>query len=91
MAQIRPNSFSSFDLTAQEQEQGYSLNTYQRMVIQNQISAAAEEKIALKYDPANPLQFVQQEAELQGRILALQFLLEQSSYLEINSVIQPQE
>lgn len=78
MAHIVPNSFTSYKLTSEEVRAGSILTSNQIQVIQNLISEAAEEKISLKYDPQNPLVFVQREAELQGQIGILKFLLAQS-------------
>lgn len=69
------SSFFSFKLTEQEIAAGSSYSTEQRAFIQNLISEAAEEKVALTYDPHNPLRFTQQEAELQGKIGILKYML----------------
>lgn len=80
MATISPHSlFTSWILTPQETTQGTILSTLQEQVIQNQIAALAQEKTLLKFDPANIHSFLQREAELQGQIGALSFLLTQSA------------
>ena len=48
------------------------------MVIQNYICDAAEERLALKFDPAKPMEFAQREAEIQGQIGILKLLCELS-------------
>lgn len=69
------NLFTSYQLTQEEEIQGQSLNYLQIASIRNQIAALAEQKVALKYDPDKPLEFVQREAELQGSISALTYLV----------------
>jgi len=73
------SSFISYILTVGEQEAGSHFSPEQRAVIQNLIADAAEEKVALTYDPTNPLKFTQAEAELQGKIGILKYLLELES------------
>lgn len=63
--------------TEDERIQASIFNVYQLAAIQNDIAIAAEEKIRMKFDPLNPQAFVQEEAELTGRILALQWLVTQ--------------
>jgi hypothetical protein len=73
-----PSTFSRFQLTSEEQSSGQSLTTNNLAAIQNLICDAAEERLALKYDPLNPLIWVQREAELQGQIGILKLLVELS-------------
>ena len=75
MAQPAANLFTQFVLTKEEEEAGIEFTTCQRMYIQNLISEAALEKVKLTFDPQNPQQFVQREAELQGQINVLVSLL----------------
>ena len=83
MAQLNPDSlFQSWILSETEQIQGSILTLVQKQCIQNQITQAAQEKVSLKYDPANPQTFLQAEAELHGRINALSYLLSQSAEYE---------
>ena len=78
--QINPQSlFTTWELTIEERAAGESLQPEQIAVLQNDIAEAAAQKVGLKYDPANPLQFLQKEAELAGRILILQYLLTRSA------------
>ena len=74
MAHLIPNTFSSWELTPEEELQGSTLTTLQKQVIQNQIALLAQEKNMLVYDPSNPFEFVQQEADLKGQISSLQYL-----------------
>lgn len=76
MAHLNPNSiFQSWILSPQEQDQGSVFSNLQRQVIQNHIAQYAHERTLLKYDPNNPLVFMQRDAELQGTIVTLQYLL----------------
>lgn len=70
-----PNSFSSYKLSEQEILAGSILSPLQQMCIQNQISALAEEKLSLQFTPNDVNQFLQKEAELQGQINALKYLI----------------
>lgn len=72
------SSFIKYNLTPDEFKVGCTFSPEQRAVLQNLISDAAEEKVTLTYDPENPLKFTQVEAELQGKIGILKYLLELS-------------
>jgi len=76
MSYILPNTFTTYHLTEEEQAQGQILTSANIMVLQNLVASAAEEKLALKFDPINPLVFTQREAELMGQIGILKFLIE---------------
>ena len=78
MAIQLPNSFTSYDLTLEEELVGSILSFPQKCVIQNLRCAYAEQKLKLKYDPLNPQEFIQCEAELQGQLNLLELLLTQS-------------
>lgn len=77
MARQVNTSFSMYEFTKEESLVAYTFTDLNLKAIQNEIAIAAEEKLALKYDTQNPLIFVQQEAELQGKIGILKFLLAQ--------------
>lgn len=80
------SSFIKYDLTADEFLQGTHFSLENRAVMQNLIADFAEEKIGMTYDPEHPLQFQQAEAELQGKIGILKYLLslEAQSKPEVN-------
>lgn len=83
MAQINTkSSFHSWQLTPQEIINGSILSGVQKMCIQNQISVLAEERISLLFDPNNPLPFQQRDAELQGQMNALRYLISLSEDAE---------
>ena len=69
------SSFVSYTLSADELTIGSTLTTLQKQCIQNQICSLAEQKLSLKYTPENPMLFLQQEAELQGQLNALKYLI----------------
>lgn len=83
MSVLSPSPFCSYQLTNEEFTQGSILTTLQKQCIQNQISEAAIKKLNLRVDPLNPLSNLQEEAELQGTILALQYLLTLSESAEL--------
>lgn len=76
MATVRINYFTAYDLTPEELTAGQSYSTVQLQVLQNLLSMAAHQRINLKYDPLNPLNFVQLDAELKGQISILSGLIE---------------
>ena len=78
MSKLIPNSFTSYDLTPDEQLQGSILNTLQLQVIHNHLADYAEQKIALGYDPEHSLLFLQDEASLAGKIDILNYLIDAS-------------
>lgn len=69
------SSFITYNLTPSQAAEGSTFTSNQKFVIQNLIGAAAEEKIALTFDPLNPNSFIQREAELMGQIGILKYLL----------------
>ena len=83
MAQLNHNNpFQSWVLTPQEEIQGSILNLTQKQVIQNRISELMQEKTLLKFTPDNAHSFIQREAELQGQIGILQYLIANSEDAE---------
>jgi len=77
-------SFTAYELTEQETLEGSVLTGLQKQVLQNYLSTYAEEKIALDYDPSNKEGFLQQEADLKGKIQLIQYLLDSSRVAEEN-------
>ncbi len=92
MAQQIPNIFTTYALSESEFHQGSSLPALTVCVIHNLIAEKATEKINLRFDPLNPAQFQQAEAELQGQIGILRHLLDQSdiSLEQLNVISQTQ-
>ena len=79
MSSLTPNSFSSYAHSQEEAIQSSLLTTLQQEYIQNQIALAAEEKLALSYDPKDPQSFMQNEAYHSGQLAAYRFLLDSSA------------
>lgn len=78
MSKLIPNSFTSYELTPQEQLQGSILNTLQLQVLHNHLADIAEEKLALDYNPEHPLLYAQTEAALNGNIKFINYLIDAS-------------
>jgi len=76
---IKVSTFTSYDLSAKDTIEGQILSTLQEAVLQNELVGLAEEKLNLKYDANNPLTYLQREAELQGQIGLLIYLIEVSN------------
>lgn len=89
MATLVPNTFSTYNLTEPEEYAGSVLSQEQIYVIQNLLSDCAAERLNLTYDATNPHRFLQQEAELQGKIGILRYLLDRSE--EISNLIKEQQ
>lgn len=71
------NTFTSYILTKEEEIQGATFTNLNLAVLQNELALCAQEKLSLKFDTTDTLSFVQQEAELQGKIGILQYLIAQ--------------
>ncbi len=78
MAQLIPNSFSTYALTDREVLEGSIFNTLQTQVLQNHLAGIAEEKLNLEIDPTFSSSYLQQEAALSDKIKFLQYLLDTS-------------
>lgn len=81
------SSFTAFELTEQEQVSGYTFNEANRAVIQNLLSTAAEEFLAvgLQGDGAELILSLDEKlrvAELRGQIGILKFLLRASDAIK---------
>jgi hypothetical protein len=70
------SSFAAFSLTEEEQVEGCILTITQRQVIQNNISMAAESKLALEMDVNDMQSYIQKEAGLTGQIDAYRYMLD---------------
>jgi len=78
MAELVPNSFTTYALTEHDVLEGSIYTTLQLQVLQNTLAAYAEEKIALDYDSEHPLLFAQNEASLKAKIELLTYMIEAS-------------
>lgn len=83
MAYLDPiNPFQAWILSAEEMLQGQVMTSLQKQVLQNERSALANKRISLRYDPEHPLKFQQEDAELQGQLGILSYILETSELAE---------
>lgn len=76
MATLQTTSLTRYELTDEEAISGHILTTYNKYAIQNCIADLSEEKLALKFDVNNQLEFIQREAHLAGKIEVLKALLD---------------
>jgi hypothetical protein len=77
------NMFTTYDLSDNDLLQGQVLSELQEACLQNELAALAEEKLNLKYDTVNTLTYLQREAELQGQIGLVTYLVELSRQAKI--------
>jgi len=82
MSKIIPTSFTSYELSEEEFLRSSILNFEQKRVIQNEISAVAEQILNLEYEPSAPLKFVQDDSFLKGQLSVLRMLLIRSEESE---------
>jgi hypothetical protein len=82
MGTLAVNTFSSYAMSREETLHSQILNFEQKQNIQNLICEKAEEKLALTFDPLNPVRFAQEEAGLAGMIGILRYLIESSDASE---------
>lgn len=75
MAQIINNKFTAYKLSPEEEALGYLFNENNLYMLQNELAAIAETKLNLKLDPNNPMEFMQQEAFIAGKMDLLSYFL----------------
>lgn len=90
MSQKAVNSFTSWELSEQEVLQGSVLTDLQLKVMQNQRAEIAEQKLALIFDPLNPMSYGLRVAELDGQLGAINYILAQHEVSAASSVIESQ-
>mgnify|MGYP001096862083 CR=1 FL=1 len=71
----KDNLFESYELTPEEIVTATDFTVLQKAYIQNLLSEAAHGRLNLTYDHEHPEKFLQAEAEKQGEIGGLRFLL----------------
>lgn len=71
--------FTTYEFSPSEAIQASILPLLNQAFIQNKIAELATVKVNLTYDPEHPLKFQQEEAELQGQIKILQYLIDEST------------
>lgn len=69
------NEFTTYEFTDQELVEAAKLTIPQRAYIQHQIGVLCGEKVNMKFDPLNSVDFMQNEAHISGQIDAYRFLL----------------
>jgi len=77
------SKFVLFQLSQRDEKIGQQLTPLNKQVLHNLRTGYAEEKLALKFTPNDVLSFAQQEAELQGKILLLSYILECAEIAEM--------
>ena len=80
------NQFTSYSLSTREELEGSVLSPLQKQVIQNELSLIAAQKMALDYDPLNPIAFAQSEALLKGQLQVYTLLLDKSAASELELI-----
>lgn len=77
MAEKIPSKFQSYKLTSQEEEDAKAVmqGGIVVMYLHNERTAFAERKLRLLFNPANPENFMQQEAEISSAIAVLTSLI----------------
>ena len=73
------NTFRSYTLTPKEYQEATQFTDVQRAFLQNELAEKAGQRLALRLDPTQLHEFIQQEAYLVGQIEFLQQLLAPSS------------
>ncbi len=79
---LAQNPFISYVMSEEETLRASIFTFEQKAFIQNQLSQAATDRLALTLDMTNPSAFVQDEASLKGQIYAYQHLLDTSEAAE---------
>ena len=82
MPTLITNQFTSYTLSIREELEGSILSLLQKQVIQNELSLIAAQKMALDYDPQNPVAYAQSEALLKGQLQVYNLLLDKSTEAE---------
>lgn len=78
-----PQSFVYTQLTDQQQLEGQTLSTNNKLVIQNERAKIAEQLLGLSFDPADTFKFVQEQAFLQGQLSMYKWILDAADAAEI--------
>lgn len=76
--ELIPNIFTSYKLTQLEEITGTILTHTQVAVLSNKLANIATSKLALRFNPINPLEFAQAEAYERGQMDVIQWLLDSS-------------
>ena len=82
MAKRIDTDFTAYELSDEENMSGSKLNLNQKMVVQNKLAQAAQDKLDLSYDETKPIESAQKEAYLLGVISTLRTILDESTLAE---------
>lgn len=77
------NPFQSWVMTEKESLQSKVLTLLQKQNLQNHIAELANKRINLKLDTTNLHSFMQEDAEYQGQMLILRWLISESMQAEL--------
>ena len=80
--QLKPNRFTEWELTLEEEKVAVQFTHLQKIYIGNLIAKAAVNHTALLLDPEKVTAFIQQEADLKGQMYALMELLDAEEQLK---------
>jgi len=86
----KPSLFTHYELDAEELRIASSYPHVTYLWFRDLQATAAEQKLALKFDPSNPQAFIQEEAYLSGQLELLTFLLDARDSAALESQ-QPQQ
>lgn len=87
MPQPKYNSFTSYELTLDEERLGHALSPLTICVLQNVLSDLAHSKLNSVFDPSKPLEYAQAEAAHTGKIELLTWLIEQAKWANSGKAI----
>lgn len=88
------NDFNTYDFTDEELVEACKLTDLQKAFLQHQVGLLSIEKIRMKFDPKDAMDFMQNEAHLTGQLNAYEFLLtshEQSAEVVKEMLVQLQQ
>lgn len=82
MATLNPSAFCTYILSEREEQEAKLLSPQTKMWIQNVLAESAAERLTLTLNPEHPLPFMQAEAEIQGKVGILRYILAEAAEAE---------
>lgn len=76
--QAQNNEFTTYEFSDQELLEAAKLTELQKAFIQHQIGLILSEKVNLRFDPSNSVEFMQTEAHITGMVQAYKDILRMS-------------
>lgn len=73
---IKPNVFTEYELTLEEQQLGSVFSGNQLAVLKNLLANAVQQRLRLDFTPTDVIGFAQNEALIKGQISILEFLID---------------